>query len=127
MKFKVKAEIPDGESMVETLGLGRNGHVQQYHTANVLDRIKKYMPYRTGATIKLTVAQTDTHVPEIITENPQARYLYYGLSKKGNPLHYTHTDNPLAGPRWDSRLSAAEGAAMAADLQRYINRKDGRK
>ena len=77
-----------------------DGPVQQFHTANVLRRIQKYMPYRTGATIKLTIAQTDTHVPEIVTDNPQARYLYYGVSKSGKPLNYTHTKTPLAGPRW---------------------------
>ena len=107
---------------VEALGLGRDGPVQQFHTANVLRRIQKYMPYRTGATIKLTIAQTDTHVPEIVTDNPQARYLYYGMSKSGKSLNYTHTKNPLAGPRWDEAVMAAEGDAMAADLARYMRR-----
>lgn len=70
MKCRVTVDIPDGEGWVEALGLGRDGPVQQFHTANVLRRIQKYMPYRTGATIKLTIAQTDTHVPEIVTDNP---------------------------------------------------------
>ncbi|MFR3972328.1 MAG: hypothetical protein ACLTZH_03285 [Subdoligranulum sp.] len=65
---------------------------------NVLRRIQKYMPYRTGATIKLTIAQTDTHVPEIVTDNPQARYLYYGMSKSGKPLNYTQIKT-----RWPGR------------------------
>ena len=80
MKCRVTVDTPDGEGWVEALGLGRDGPVQ------------KYMPYRTGATIKLTIAQTDTHVPEIVTDNPQARYLYYGVSKSGKPLNYTHID-----------------------------------
>ena len=67
-------------------------------------------------------AQTDTHVPEIVTDNPQARYLYYGMSKSGKSLNYTHTKNPLAGPRWDEAVMAAEGDAMAADLARYMRR-----
>ena len=87
MKCRVTVDIPDGEGWVEALGLGRDGPVQQFHTANVLRRIQKYMPYRTGATIKLTIAQTDTHVPEIVTDNPQARYLYYGMSKSGKSLN----------------------------------------
>lgn len=122
MKCRVTVDIPDGEGWVEALGLGRDGPVQQFHTANVLRRIQKYMPYRTGATIKLTIAQTNTHVPEIVTDNPQARYLYYGVSKSGKPLNYTHTKNPLAGPRWDEAVMAAEGDAMAADLARYMRR-----
>ena len=110
MKCRVTVDIPDGEGWVEALGLGRDGPVQQFHTANVLRRIK------------LTIAQTDTHVPEIVTDNPQARYLYYGMSKSGKSLNYTHTKNPLAGPRWDEAVMAAEGDAMAADLARYMRR-----
>lgn len=37
-------------------------------------------------------------------------------------LVYTHTKNPLAGPRWDEAVMAAEGDAMAADLARYMRR-----
>lgn len=46
-------------------GLDMNGDVQQFHTANVLRRIVRYMPYRTGATIKLTQAQSPISRPEI--------------------------------------------------------------
>lgn len=121
MKCRVTVDIPDGEGWVEALGLGRDGPVQQFHTANVLRRIQKYMPYRTGATIKLTIAQTDTHVPEIVTDNPQARYLYYGMSKSGKSLNYTHTKTRWPG-RADEAVMAAEGDAMAADLARYMRR-----
>lgn len=44
------------------------------------------------------------------------------MSKSGKPLNYTHTKNPLAGPRWDEAVMAAEGDAMAADLARYMRR-----
>lgn len=37
---------------------------------------------------------------------------------------YDKTKNPQAGPKWDKRLMAAEGDAIAADVQRYV---DGRK
>ena len=45
-----------------------------------------------------------------------------GMSKSGKSLNYTHTKNPLAGPRWDEAVMAAEGDAMAADLARYMRR-----
>ena len=83
------------------------------------------MPYRTGATIKLTVAQTDPRVPEIVTEEPQVVYLYNGVSRSGKPLNYTKTKNPLAGGHWDRALVAAEGDALAADLERYIGKRSG--
>ena len=38
-------------------------------------------------------------------------------------LKYFKGKNRRAGPRWDRALSAAEGPAMRADLQRYINRR----
>ena len=48
-------------------GLDAAGDVQQFHTANVLRRIKRYMPFVSGMTYKVTVAQTNIKKPEIIT------------------------------------------------------------
>ena len=103
--------------------LVRSFRSQMFHTANVLRRIQRYMPYRSGATIKLTIAQTDIRVPEIVTQAPHAVYIYKGLSRSGNPLNYTRTKNPMAGPYWDETVVAFEGAAMTADLQRYLDRR----
>lgn len=130
-------------------GLNESGDVQRFHTANVLKRIKRYMPFRSGMTYKVTVAQTDISKPEIVTDTPYAKYLFYGKvmvdpklgvagfmtpegwrSRKGcvkvrtdRDLKFFRGKNPMAGPRWDRTLSANEGRAMAADLQRYINRR----
>lgn len=133
-------------------GLDENGDVQRFHTMNVLRRIQKYMPYRSGATIKLMVVQTDVSKPEIVLDVPYGKFLYYGMLmvdpvtgaagfqdadgqwkswtkrpkvKSDRPITYTKTKNPLAGPFWDRRLTAAEGKAMQADLQRYIDGKQG--
>ena len=124
---------PTGQ-ILRDKGLNANGSAQAFHTNNVLRRIIKYMPYRTGATIKVTIAQTDINKPHIITDVPYAKYLFYGKAMEGpaprkvtdRPLNYTLTKNPQAGPRWDRALSAAEGAALAADLQRYMRRSGGR-
>lgn len=110
-------------------GLTSDGSVQAFHTNNVLRRIQKYMPYRYGTLIKLTIVQTDINKPEIVTAAPQAKYLFYGMKMVGRapkhatdiPLRYTKTKNPQAGPRWDRALSINEGAALARELQRYIN------
>lgn len=97
--------------------------MQQFHTKNVLRRIQKYMPYRTGATIKLTIAQTDIHEPYIVTDTVYAKRLFDGMTAEGKPLHYTKIKNPQAGSHWDRALVAAEGEALTADLQRYIARR----
>lgn len=116
-------------------GLTADGDVQRFHTANVLRRIIKYMPYRTGIMIKLTQTQTDVCRPRIVTDTPSARYLYYGKVMVGKApktvtdkdLRYTKDKNPQAGPFWDRSLKAAEMPAMQADLQNYVNGKRGTK
>jgi len=129
--MKTKVELHSPARIRKDHGLDPGGDVQRFWTATVLRRIQRYMPYRTGATIKLTIAQTDVNKPEIVTDVPYGKYLYYGYAMEGTPpmhvtdrpLKYTTTKNPLAGPKWDVRLSAAEGKTMAAELQAYIDRK----
>lgn len=117
--------------IVADKGLSANGSVQAFHTNNVMRRMIKYMPFRTGATIKVMIAQTDINKPYIIVDVPYAKYLYYGKVMVGSapktvtdiPLNYTKTKNPLAGPFWDRRLVTAEGAVMQRELQNFIRRR----
>lgn len=131
---KVTVNMKPVNQILKAKGLTAGGDVQRFHTANVLRRIVRYMPYRSGATIKLTMAQSPISKPEIVTDAPYARYLYYGKVMAGRApktvtdkdLDYTRTKNPQAGPFWDRRLVAAEGKALQADLQRYVDRKAGK-
>lgn len=132
---RVRVNIKPVQKILKDKGLTAGGDVQRFHTANVLRRIVKYMPYRTGATIKLTQAQTDVNVPRIITAVPHGQYIYRGKVMEGpapkhvtdRDLKYTKTKNPQAGPYWDRRLVAAERRALQADLQNYVNRKAGKR
>lgn len=147
--MKVKLQLPSAAKIIRSKGLGADGAVQMFHTQNVLRRIKKYMPFRTGAMYKITVAQTDIRKPEIVTDTPGANYLFRGKvmvdpkinaagfmtpegwrSRKGcvkvltdRDLEFFRGKNPQAGARWDKALSANEGKAMEADLQRFIDRR----
>ena len=159
MKKTFLCKMPDGTTAVLTMqeaneiirnkGLAPGGDKQAFHTQNVLRRIKKYMPFVSGVLFKVTQIQTDIRKPEIVTEAPQAEYLFEGKvmvdpktnaagfmtpegwrSRKGcvkiltaRNLEYNKTKNPQAGPHWDVALSTNEGPAMAADLQRFINRR----
>ena len=124
----VRVDIKPVSQIIQDKGLSPSGDVQRFHTNNVMRRIQKYMPYRTGATIKMMIAQTDTAKPEIVLDVPYAKYLYYGKAMDGRApkrvtdrdLVYTKTKNPQAGPFWDRSLAAAEGDAMAEDVQRYL-------
>lgn len=148
----IKVDMAPVRSMMERLGVTAQGDVQRFHTANVRRRIQKYMPYRSGATIKLMIVQSPVDEPFIHVDAPQARMLYYGKvmvdpvtraagfltangwrSRKGVPkvasdrdIQYDKTKNPEAGPLWDRRLIAAEGAVMRQELQDYVNRRAGR-
>lgn len=147
--MKVKLQLPTAAQLIRAKGLAPDGDVQRFHTQNVLKRIKRYMPYVSGATYKITVAQTDINKPEIVTNTPYAKYLFYGKkmidpkinasgfltpegwrSRRGSVkvltadnLNYNKTKNPAAGPRWDRALVVAEGKALVADLQSYIDRR----
>ena len=147
--MKVKLQLPTAAQLIRDKGLAPDGDVQRFHTQNVLKRIKRYMPYVSGATYKITVAQTDINKPEIVTNTPYAKSLFYGKkmidpkinasgfltpegwrSRRGSVkvltaenLKYNKTKNPAAGPRWDRALVAAEGKTLVADLQSYIDRR----
>ena len=142
-------EMNSVDKILRDKGLDPAGDVQRFHTANVLRRIIKYMPFLSGMLVKLTIIQTDISRPVIVTDAPEAEYLFEGKvmvdpknnaagfmtpegwrSRKGcvkvrtnRDLKYTKMKNPRAGPHWDKALSTAEGKAMAADLQRYVERK----
>ncbi len=150
---EVTLEMKTVNQLIKDKGLNQSGDVQAFHTQNVLRRIKRYMPFRTSVTYKVTVAQTDIHKPEIVTDTPYAKYLFHGKvmidpqlgiagfmtpegwrSRKGcvkvltnRNLKYFDGKNRKAGAHWDRALSANEGKAMAADLQRFINRRSGAK
>ena len=148
----VRVDMKPVKQIMARLGIDARGDVQRFHTANVRRRIQKYMPYRTGATIHLMIAQSPVETPMLHVNVPYARMLYYGKvmvdpetgaagfltpngwrSRKGVPkvkssrdIQYDKTKNPRAGPFWDRRLTAAEGAQMAAELQEYVRRRGGR-
>ena len=159
MKKSVLYRLPEGvvaelkiksvEQILRDKGLNPGGDAQRFHTQNVLRRIKRYMPFLTGMTYKVTVVQTNISRPEIVTDTPYAKYLFHGKvmidqkinaagfmnpegwrCRKGSvkirtdrDLDFTKTENPKAGARWDRALSIGEGKIMAAELQRYMNRR----
>lgn len=151
---EIKVSTKPLEAIMRSHGLDPGGAVQRFHTQNALRRIVKYMPYRTGATIKLTQAQSPISGDAINTFVPYARYLHEGrvmvnaktgkgpayiphvgyryprgatLKATNRPLSYTTTKNPNAGPYWGRRLMASEGDAMLHDLKNYVRRREASK
>lgn len=148
---EIKVSTKPVEAIMKSHGLTSGGDVQRFHTLNTIRRIVKYMPYRTGATIKLTQAQSPISGNAINTFVPFARYLHEGkvmvnaktgkgpayipnvgyryrrgtiLKATNRPLTYTDTKNPNAGPFWGRKLMAEEGDAMLQDLKNYVRRRE---
>ena len=152
MSTRVKVNMKPVNRIVTRLGLNKTGDVQMQATRIINQRITRYMPYRTGAlATKLKFIKSPT---EIEVLGPYARYQYYGevmvdpetraadfkdkdgqwksrrgvpKVRSGRPIQYTKTKHPLAGPFWDRRLMAAEGAQIAKELQNYVDRKAGKR
>lgn len=133
MSTRVRVEMKPVNTILTNLGVDKNGGVQQFVTNTINKRITRYMPYRTGVlATKLKIIKSPTEI-EIL--GPYARYQYYGKVMVGSApktvtdidLQYDKTKNPQAGPFWDRRMMAAEGDAIAADVQDYINRKAGKR
>ena len=158
-KKKILCRMPDGTTaeltmkeaneIIKNKGMHPGGDLQAFHTQNVLRRIKKYMPFVSGRLYKITVIQTNIRKPEIVTDSPDAKYLFYGKvmvdpktnaagfltpegwrSRKGcvkvrtnRSLQYNKNKNPRAGPRWDVAVSVNEGKAMGEDATRYAKRR----
>lgn len=139
MTTKIAVNLQPVDRIVTRLGIHPSGNVQQQLTMNVNRRITKYMPFRSGAlATKHKFIKSSTEI-EVIA--PYARFQYYGMvmvdtqtgspwAKKGHiktvtgtPLTYDTTKHPQAGSFWDRRLMAAEGTAIARELQAYVNRR----
>lgn len=144
---KIRVDMKPVNAILNRLGVTPEGDVQAQVTKIVSHRITRYMPYRSGAlATKLKIIRSPT---EIEVLGPYAHYQYEGvvwvdpvthaagfLTANGwwsrrdvpkvqtsRPLDYDRSKNPEAGPHWDRRLMAAEGEAIAADVQDYIDKR----
>lgn len=117
MLITIEKRIMPTSDVIKRLGVDERGKVQRFATEQIRVRMKPYMPWRTGFTATdLTYSDSPTTV---LVAAPYARYLYNGVSRKGNPLNYTHTVNPMAGPRWDRTMAQREGAKIAQAIEAY--------
>lgn len=57
-------------------------------------------------------------------ETPYARMLYYGVSKKGNPISYSHDENPKACKMWAHKAAATKGKQWRRQLQKLLTGSD---
>ena len=133
MSTRIKVNMKPVNTILTRLGIDKNGDVQMQATRIINQRITRYMPFRTG--VLATKSKRIKSPTEIEVIEPYARYQYYGKVMVGKapkvatnkPLTYSKHKHPLAGPKWDQRMMAAEGAQIAKELQTYVDRKAGKR
>ena len=146
VKFTIKINAP--KQIIKRLGLDTEGDVQRQLTNMVNHRITRYMPERSG--MLSTKSKRIVSPTEIEVAAPYAHYQYKGevygpnipikengvivgyfsppsKHRTGRRLDQTKGKNERGGPYWEKRLMAAEGTAITADLQRYIDLKAGKR
>ncbi len=128
MSTRIKVEMQPVNRIVTRLGVDKQGDVQMQLTRIISNRIYKYIPRRGGVLEKSKYITSPTTI-EVI--QPYAAYQYFGKVMVGPPpkvatdkdLTYDTTKKALAGPKWDQRMMAAEGAAICAEIQAYVDRR----
>ena len=119
-RLTVKASIPDAYYLAKRLGVDKDGDVQEKVTDEVVRNLPDFMPKVTGKLISSIEKKSPTLVK---VSGVQARFLFFGLTDDGEPVNYTLSENPNAGPHWDRRMVAARGAAIARSVRKYVRRR----
>lgn len=108
------------------LGIEPNGRIQKFFTNECAKAMDKYVPFDTG-TLAGTVIRDGTPTRNVsantITYSQKyAKYVYYGISKSGKPLHYQTDKHEKAGSYWDRRMVSADMPKVVKSVQNEINR-----
>ena len=147
--MSVKVSFPTMPQAIAKLGVGRNGDVQALVTDEVMHNMPDFMPRRGGG---LASSMSKQAPDRIRVDAPYARFQFFGNKmgapgnqgpfpvgdgefrfrkgarpvKTGEPLDYSRSANPQAGPHWDRRMVAARGKAIVAKVNRYVRRRGRR-
>ena len=127
----VSINIKMSETILKRRGVKDCGAVQRKLDSDVLNYCSSFVPRKSGALINSGYKGTKIGSGVICYSSPYARYQYYGKVMVGpapktvtdKDLQYTKSKNPLAGPFWDRRMMAAEGAQIREDIQNYVRRR----
>ena len=112
----VQTAVPGSHQAMKLLGVERNGWVQSHLTDLILENLPDFMPREGGGLIaKMRKLSTD----RIRVEGPYARFLFFGVTAKGEPVRYDN-DNPKGGAHWDRRMVAERSKRIVTQMNRYV-------
>lgn len=124
VSVKLNARIPTGAQAANTLGVDKNGDIQNYVTDLIRKNIVDFMPYRTGQLTMSTQKETSTTLK---VDEPYAVYMYFGKTRTGKPINYNTLIHPNAGAFWVTRMIAERGAQIARQVRSYAVKKSAPK
>ena len=111
----INARIMDMGVLAKTLGVDRNGPIQNHYTDLIMRNLRDFMPQETGQLVAKMSRESSTRIR---VDGPYARFLFFGLTKEGAPVKYDNA-NPLGTSHWDRRMAAARGRAIASEMSAY--------
>ena len=111
----VNVRIMDMGTLVKTLGVDRDGHIQSHYTDIVMRNLPDFMPQESG---QLSGTLHRTSNVRVSVSSRYARFLFFGLTKKGAPVKYDNL-NPQGTSHWDRRMAASRGRAIANEMSIY--------
>jgi len=112
----VETAIPGSFQIMRKLGVERDGDVQDKLNDLVANNLRDYMPQESG---RLVGSMRKLASDRIRVDTPYARFLFFGVTARGDPVHYENL-NPQGAAHWDRRMVAERGAKIIAELQRYV-------
>lgn len=116
-EYRMLVFLPGAGELKRKLGVDVQGEVQRYVTAEVMRRLKPYLPLKRGG-----LRASMTMGPTIIrVSTPYARAQFFGVTRKRKSFEYEPT-GPKVGPHWDLRMVAEQGEAIVADARRFAKR-----
>lgn len=112
----VETAIPGSFQIMRKLGVERDGDVQDKLNDLVANNLRDYMPQESG---RLVGSMRKLASDRIRVDTPYARFLFFGVTARGDPVHYENL-NPQGAAHWDRRMVAERGAKIITELQRYV-------
>lgn len=112
----VETTLPDAYQAMRRLGVERDGRVQSHLTDLIMRNLADFMPRESGRLIGKMRKLSSTRIR---VDGPYARFLFFGKTAKGAPVRYRNA-NPQGGAHWDRRMMADRGAAIAAEMTRFV-------
>ncbi len=100
MTINVKFEMQSEIEILKARGLQNRGRVQEVIDSEVMRRMDKYTPFRSGYLKGSPLIYTQVGKGEIIQETPYARRHYYNFGKA------SFQGAPTRGSHWFERMKA---------------------